>query len=67
MTHHGDYEASSEELTPLAGDPIAAASLAAMVTALITVPGLHSRLIGGSVASYALTPAGWLRLLAEAS
>lgn len=66
LTHRGDYRASNEELTPLGGDPIAAASLAAMVIALTTAPGLHSRLMGGSVASYALTPAGWLGLLAEA-
>jgi len=66
LTHHGDYNASSEELTPLAGDPTAAAALAATVTALMIVPGLYSRLVGGSVANYALTPAGWRRLLAEA-
>lgn len=66
LTHRADYNASSEELTPLTGDPTAAASLTAMVTALIIAPGLHSRLAGGSVANYALTPAGWLQLLAEA-
>jgi glutathione synthase/RimK-type ligase-like ATP-grasp enzyme len=61
-THTGDFRASQEELTPIARDPLAAGSVAALGAALLIAPGLHARLASGSVANYALTPAGWNQL-----
>jgi glutathione synthase/RimK-type ligase-like ATP-grasp enzyme len=58
----GDYRASREELTPIARDPLAAGSLAALSAALLIAPGLHARLARGSVANYAITPSAWSRL-----
>jgi glutathione synthase/RimK-type ligase-like ATP-grasp enzyme len=58
----GDYRASREELTPLAGDPLAMAALAALSAALLVAPGLHARLASSSVANYAITPSAWSRL-----
>lgn len=66
LTHRGNYNASGEELTPLAGDPTAAIWMTAIAAGLIVAPGIHSGLTGGSVANYALTPAGWRQLLATA-
>jgi biotin carboxylase len=65
-THRGPYRGAREELTPLAGDPIAAAWLAALGAALLVAPGLADRLAGDSVANYALTPQGWWQLLERA-
>jgi glutathione synthase/RimK-type ligase-like ATP-grasp enzyme len=62
-TGTGDYRNSREELTPLSGDPLAAATLAALCAALLLAPGLAGRFAGDSVANYALTPAGWSQLL----
>lgn len=62
-TRSGDYRATHEELTPLAGDPKAAGWLAALSALLLVAPGGATRLAGGSVANYALTPVGWSRLL----
>jgi glutathione synthase/RimK-type ligase-like ATP-grasp enzyme len=61
-TRTGDYRASHEELTPIARDPLAAGSLAALSAALLVAPGLHVRLASSSVANYALTPTGWNQL-----
>jgi glutathione synthase/RimK-type ligase-like ATP-grasp enzyme len=66
-THTGDYRASHEELTPVARDPLAAGSVAALGAALLIAPGLHARLARTSVANYALTPAGWSQLTQAAS
>ena len=65
--HTGDYRNSHEELTPLVGDPIAVATLAVLSTALLLHPNLHTRLANGSVANYALTPAGWNQLIGYAA
>jgi hypothetical protein len=61
-TRSGDYRACREELTPVARDPLAACSLAALSAALLIAPGLHARLASGSVANYAITPSAWSRL-----
>jgi hypothetical protein len=58
----GRYTGSNEELGPLRRDVKAAALLAGLSGALLVAPGLQRRLVAGSVASYALTPAGWRKL-----
>jgi glutathione synthase/RimK-type ligase-like ATP-grasp enzyme len=62
-TRTGDYRGAREELSPLRGDPRAAAWLAGLSALLLVAPGAATRLAGGSVANYALTPAGWRQLL----
>jgi hypothetical protein len=63
LAHAGSYRRSAEELTPVRGDPLAAVPVLAVATALLIRPALWRRLTTGSVASYALTPAGWDQLL----
>jgi hypothetical protein len=58
----GAYRGAREELTPVAGDPRAAAWLVGLATALLLAPGLAGRLSGDSVTNYALSPAGWRQL-----
>ena len=64
LARTGQYRGSAEELTPVRGDPLAAVPLALAAAAMLIRPGLWSWLAGGSVAGYALTPAGWDSLLA---
>jgi hypothetical protein len=63
LAHGGSYRGSAEELTPVRDDPLAAVPVVALVAALLIRPALWRRLTSGSVASYALTPAGWEQLL----
>jgi len=67
LRRRGPYRGSVEELTPTAGDRRAAVLNVGVAAALVARPGLHRRLAAGSVADYALTPAGWDRLLAHAA
>ena len=53
------YRGSTEELTPVAGDPEALLPLAAAAAATLTAPRTWSWFAAGSVANYALTPEGW--------
>jgi hypothetical protein len=64
LTRTGHYRHSTEELTPVRGDPLAAVPLVLASAAMLIRPSLWSWLAGGSVAGYALTPAGWDSLLA---
>jgi hypothetical protein len=64
LTRTGHYRRSAEELTPVRGDPLAAVPLVLASAAMLIRPSLWSWLAGGSVAGYALTPAGWDSLLA---
>ena len=63
VAHRGSYRGSAEELTPVRGDPLAAVPVAATAAALLVRPALWRWFTSGSVASYALTPAGWDQLL----
>ncbi len=63
LAHAGSYRGSAEELTPVRGDPLAAVPVVAATVALLIRPALWRRLTVGSVAGYALTPAGWGQLL----
>jgi predicted ATP-grasp superfamily ATP-dependent carboligase len=60
----GLYRGSAEELTPVRGDPVAAVPVLLTVLAMLVRPALWRWFAGGSVAGYALTPAGWEALLA---
>ncbi len=66
LTRAGLYRGSAEELTPVRGDPRAALLVLAAAAAMLVRPALWRRLASGSVADYALTPAGWDSLLSAA-
>jgi hypothetical protein len=61
--HRGPYRGSAEELTPLRRDPRAAVPVLLAAGAMLARPALWHWFVGGSVSGYALTPAGWERLL----
>jgi hypothetical protein len=63
LAHTGSYRGSAEELTPVRGDPRAVLPVLAATGAMLVRPALWRRLASGSVADYALTPAGWDSLL----
>ena len=67
LAHAGSYRGSTEELTPVRGDPLAAMPVVVAATAMLIRPALWRRLTSGSVADYALTPAGWDQLLSVPS
>jgi hypothetical protein len=62
----GDYVGSVEELTPVAGDPIAAVPVVAALMASLIHPSLWRKFHAGAVASYAVTPEAWREILRAA-
>jgi ATP-grasp domain-containing protein len=63
----GDYAGSIEELTPVAGDPIAAVPVAAALVATLIHPPLWRKFHDGAVGPYAVTPEAWKEILAAAT
>src|SRR5262249_11200873 len=63
LRHSGPYRGSVEELTPVRGDPRAALPVVMAAAMMLARPALWRVLASGSVAGYALTPAGWDSLL----
>jgi biotin carboxylase len=63
LAHTGPYRGSAEELTPVRGDPKAALPVLMAALAVLIRPALWRWFASGSVAAYALTPAGWDQLL----
>ncbi len=59
LRHTGLYEDSSEELSPIAHDPLAALPVAFAGMATLVRPATYSWFTDGSVANYALTSGGW--------
>jgi hypothetical protein len=55
----GPYAGSTEELTPVAGDPRAALPLMVAAGATLIDPRNWSRFAGNSVSNYAISPTGW--------
>src|SRR4051794_22516805 len=55
-----------EELTPTAGDPVAAVPVVAVAVAMLAHPSLGTRFAGGAVANYALTPHSWEAIVSRA-
>jgi predicted ATP-grasp superfamily ATP-dependent carboligase len=62
----GDFAGSVEELTPVAGDPIAAVPVVAALLASVIHPPLWRKFHAGAVGPYAVTPKAWERILAAA-
>jgi hypothetical protein len=63
LARSGLYRGSAEELTPLRKDPRTAVPVLLAAAATLVSPAQSHRLVGSSVASYALAPSGWERLL----
>jgi hypothetical protein len=64
VRRRGDYANTVEELTPIAGDPIAAVPVIAAVLATIAWPPLWRAFQAGAVGAYSLTPEAWREILA---
>jgi biotin carboxylase len=67
LTRRGDYRASREELTPLAGDWLAPLPVALIAAATLARPAAGQYFTGGSTGAYSLTPAAWQALTAHAA
>jgi hypothetical protein len=59
LTRRSHYRDSHEELTPVRGDPPAAAALVGLSGALLVRPAISRTLSTGAVSAYALTPEAW--------
>jgi predicted ATP-grasp superfamily ATP-dependent carboligase len=63
LTHRGPYAGSTEELTPLGGDPLAAIPVAAAALATLAHPASWRLFTDGAVSAYALTPTAWKQIV----
>jgi glutathione synthase/RimK-type ligase-like ATP-grasp enzyme len=63
----GDYAGSTEELTPIAGDPLAALPVLAAFGASLVRPSLWRKFHAGAVGPYAVTPEAWAEILNAAA
>ena len=61
------YAGSTEELTPIAGDPIAAIPVLVALGATLISPSLWRKFHAGAVGPYAVTPEAWAQILAAAT
>jgi glutathione synthase/RimK-type ligase-like ATP-grasp enzyme len=62
----GVYAGSREELTPVAGDPLAATPVALALIMSLAHPRLWRWFHTGTVDTYAVSPQGWQAIVAEA-
>jgi glutathione synthase/RimK-type ligase-like ATP-grasp enzyme len=63
----GPYAESKEELTPIAGDPIAVVPVLAAFLATTLHPPLWRKFHGGAVGTYAVTPKAWKEIIQSAA
>jgi len=63
LAHRGEYANATEELTSIAGDPLAAIPVLAAATATLLWPSLCRLFHSGAVANYSLTPRAWEEIL----
>jgi glutathione synthase/RimK-type ligase-like ATP-grasp enzyme len=66
LARRGDYAGSTEELTPIAGDPWAAIPVVAAAAATMARPSLWRFFERSAVGPYALTPEAWEQIIAAA-
>ncbi len=66
LARRGDYAGSTEELTPIAGDPWAAIPVVAAAAATMARPSLWRYFERSAVGPYALTPEAWAQIIAAA-
>lgn len=62
----GAYFGSREELTPIAGDPIAAIPILVALAATCAAPSLWRKFHVGAVGTYSVTPQAWKEIVASA-
>lgn len=67
ITRRSSYRASHEELTPLSGDLTAALPLVLATVVTLVRPSAWTWFSSGSVSNYALSPEGWLEIVAARS
>lgn len=60
----GVYEGAVEELTPVAGDPLAALPVVVALLATLIAPSLWRSFHAGATGPYSLTPEAWRNILA---
>jgi hypothetical protein len=63
LSRRGSYRNSAEELTPTRRDPQAVSQIALAAAVNLIRPDTWRWFASGSVTAYALTPAGWSRIL----
>ena len=66
LRHQGLFAGSHEELTPIRGDPLSSVPLVRAIVATLLRPSSGIDLASGSVANYALSPAGWDQIRSSA-
>ncbi len=66
LAKRGPFSGATEELTPIAGDPIAACPVVAAVLATLIKPSLCRLFHAGATGPYALTPDAWRQIIALA-
>ncbi len=62
LLRRGPYSDSIEELTPMRGDPLAAAPVVAATLTTLVSPRTWRWFAGGAVSAYALTPEAWTKI-----
>jgi hypothetical protein len=62
LAHRGPYAGSTEELTPVRGDPVGAVPVLAAALATMAHPGAWRLFTDGAVSAYALTPSAWKQI-----
>jgi glutathione synthase/RimK-type ligase-like ATP-grasp enzyme len=62
VLHRGHYRHSTEELTPLRNDPLAALPLVTIGASVLADPTRAVALTTGAVGRYSLSPANWRRI-----
>jgi predicted ATP-grasp superfamily ATP-dependent carboligase len=67
LAHRGVYSGATEELTPVAGDPIAAFPVVVAVLATLIKPSLWRLFHAGATGPYSLTPEAWRKILAASA
>lgn len=61
----GDYKGTTEELTPVGGDPVAALPVALALLVTLVKPSLWRLFHAGATGPYALTPEAWRKIIAS--
>jgi hypothetical protein len=67
IARRGAYDGATEELTPVAGDPLAAFPLVVAVLATLIKPSMCRLFHAGATGPYALTPDAWRRIIAASA
>jgi predicted ATP-grasp superfamily ATP-dependent carboligase len=67
VAHRGAYSGATEELTPVAGDPLAAFPVVVALLATLIKPSLWRLFYAGATGPYSLTPEAWRKIIAASA